>query len=107
MGRVEGGVGKEKKERKDKPRGTGSRAELGRRRRGGKSDVTKEEAKEKNLLILQTHKCSLSSGRKSLYFESAVRGLLSLSVREGNYFLPVVSQVTSYIKPRSLGGCHL
>lgn len=46
MGRVEGGVGKEKKERKDKPRGTGSRAELGRRRRGGKSDVTKEEAKE-------------------------------------------------------------
>lgn len=60
MGRVEG-HGKREKERKSQER----RIEGGDGRRrgwvGGRNNITKEEAKEKNLLVLQTHKCSPSA----------------------------------------------
>lgn len=76
VGRGEEDVGKEKRKRKEKLRGERSRAEVGRRRRGEKSNVPKEEAKERNLLVPQTYKRSPSARRKSLYFEPAVGALL-------------------------------
>ena len=79
-------MGKEKGEKRKAKRGK-IKGRDGQKR-GGKGNITKEEVKDNNLLVLQTYKCSPSARRKSLYFELAVRGPLGPSVQEGNCFLP-------------------